>query len=593
MGDRAGLERALEGLRNNCRQSEAVQERGNCVVLAGPGSGKTRTLTVALARALFEDVQEPRGIACITYNNESAYELQDRLVTLGISPSRQVFIGTVHAFALSQVIVPYARCLFPEFTDSIAVATRAQTRQAVQLAFEEVGGYGDSGDRWRFAQEKRRRDVDRTAQSWRGRNPELADFIEAYERILRRQALVDFDDMPLLAYRMVNDNAWVARAIVARYPALFVDEYQDLGVALHELVVELCFGAGARLFAVGDPDQSIYAFTGAHPELLEALAKDTRVRPIRLRINYRCARNIVSASIGVLQEARDYDVPDDASDGDVTFLQVDGGLLAQAECIFDRIVPELRAVGIPLSEIAILYRGAAQGDYVASAAAQRSIEFLRADSNALVPRNNPVARFIEACAAWICGGWKLADPPFTRLSRLATDLVFPGGASAKDRLRIEQELMAFLGDARDHTESTNLWLSRFQHDVLSRWRQSVHGGTDDWDVVGEILRRTSMGSDRDLPVAEFCGRQSESGRLTLSTLHSSKGREFKAVIMFAMNSDIIPDWRDKTAQQIREARRLFYVGVTRTEDQLYFVCGQGRESLLVREFRERLSRNTT
>lgn len=274
MPDLAAFNRAIDELQNNERQLEAVRERRNCVVLAGPGSGKTKTLTIAMARALLEDVQEPRGIACITYNNESAYELQDRLATFGISPSHQVFVGTVHSFALSQVITPYARCLYPEFSQFVAVATRAQADEAVRVAFTEIGGQGDAGDRWRFAQEKRRRDVDRTAPSWRGRNPELAAFIEAYERVLRRHAVVDFDDMPLMAYRMVKANAWVANAILARFPVLFVDEYQDLGVALHELVVELCFGAGIRLFAVGDPDQSIYAFTGAHPDLLDALSRD-------------------------------------------------------------------------------------------------------------------------------------------------------------------------------------------------------------------------------------------------------------------------------------------------------------------------------
>lgn len=290
----------------------------------------------------------------------------------------------------------------------------------------------------------------------------------------------------------------------------------------------------------------------------------------------------------MLQEERDYTVPEDTSDGEVTFLQVDGSLVDLAQAVFDGIIPELRSSGIPLSKIAVLYKTAIQGDYVANVAAQNAIDVLRADNNALVRRNNPVSRFVEACAAWVSGGWRTADPPFARLSREAAILVLPVGAAASDRLRIEQDLIAFLESTRSYTESTNSWLVRFQRNVLQQWRQSINGSTDDWDVVDEMLRRTSPSNGFDISVAEFCGRSTEDGRLNLSTLHSSKGREFNAVVMFAMNADLIPDWRDRTPQQVREARRLFYVGVTRAEERLYFVCRQGQESRFVKEFRERL-----
>ena len=94
-------------LKKNPEQLAAVQEKGHCIVVAGPGSGKTKTLTVAMARALMEDVIDPRGVACITYNNECAIELETRLTKFGISSSDRNFIGTVHSFALTQVIAPY------------------------------------------------------------------------------------------------------------------------------------------------------------------------------------------------------------------------------------------------------------------------------------------------------------------------------------------------------------------------------------------------------------------------------------------------------------------------------------------------------
>jgi superfamily I DNA/RNA helicase len=173
MADRRLLNAAIQEIRENSEQLEAVFERGHCVVLAGPGSGKTKTLTVAMARALLEDVREPRGIACITYNNECAIELETRLSRLGVEPSDRVFIGTIHSFALTQVILPYARCAMPEVASGIRIATRSECRKAIETAHSLVLGDNENPhERWKFAEEKRRRDVDRDHPSWRGKKME-------------------------------------------------------------------------------------------------------------------------------------------------------------------------------------------------------------------------------------------------------------------------------------------------------------------------------------------------------------------------------------------------------------------------------------
>ncbi|TIU80632.1 MAG: ATP-dependent helicase, partial [Mesorhizobium sp.] len=183
--DRA-LIHALAELKTNPEQAAAVVETRHCVVLAGPGSGKTKTLTTAMARVLVQDVIEPRGVACITYNNECAIELETRLARLGVTPGDRAFIGTVHGFALSQVIGPYARCVSVGLPENFRVATRSEARAAVELAYRNViNDGGDPHRRWEFASEKRKRDVDRSRPEWRTRNPELAAFIEAYEAELR------------------------------------------------------------------------------------------------------------------------------------------------------------------------------------------------------------------------------------------------------------------------------------------------------------------------------------------------------------------------------------------------------------------------
>lgn len=595
MADRRLLKAALEEFTGNPEQLEAVFERGHCVVLAGPGSGKTKTLTVAMARALLEDVEEPRGIACITYNNECAIELETRLNGLGIAPDDRVFIGTVHSFALTQVIFPYARCVMPELGTDIRVASRSECRAAVEAAHRcVIGGHENPHERWRFAEEKRRRDVDRDHPVWRENNPVLAEFVEAYEAELRRQNLIDFDDMPLLALHIIREHEWVRRSLRAKFPVLFVDEYQDLGHALHELVLLLTFDAGVRLFAVGDPDQSIYGFLGANPELLESLLSRSGVREIRLRFNYRCGKSIIEASMAALGEERDYSGPDGAEDGNLDFHGVDGDLAEQADIIFTTLLPSLQSEGTPLEQIAVLYRWAKHGDEVATKAMAHGVPIVRADANALVKRSSRLSRLIEASARWVAGGWKDVDPPFGRLAAEACALVLGPGASEEERLEIQAELIRFLRSTINSGMSTHEWLTAFRRDVLTGWRQRARTITEDWDAIDQMIERTDPTKDaaNDLPLGHFGGRIEGSGRLNLSTLHSAKGREFDAVIMFAINDDVIPNYYERTNEaQLREARRQFYVGVTRARANLHLVFKRKANSELVAELYKRIQQS--
>lgn len=580
MSSRLALARSLAELEQNREQSESVQERGNCVVLAGPGSGKTKTLTTAMARALIEDVIDPRGVACITYNNECAIELETRLARFGIMSSERNFIGTVHSFALTQVIAPYARCISGLLPNNFRVATRSESRSAVEAAYETI--FGDGGDphkRWRSAEVKRRRDVDRDLNIWREQNPELASFIEAYESELRRQNLIDFDDMPLIAFRMIKHHSWIREALHARFPVLFVDEYQDLGHALHELVLLLCFEGGIRLFAVGDVDQSIYGFTGANPELLQSLTTRRGVRTIRLRFNYRSGARIIRASLGALGEERDYHGVESSREGELTFWPVQGSHTIQAQHIAEAVLPALIGRGFQAGQIAVLYRAAWLGDKVAEAFESRGIAFVRNDSNALVMRSSRLARFIEACAGWVTGGWHIADPPYSSLLSQAISLIYGGGADESEKQRVSLQLISFLRTGINAGESTHVWLLRFYHELITPWKIVACNAHQEWEICMEMINRTDPASGHDLPLNIFSGRIDGAGRITLSTLHSAKGREFDAVIMFGVNNGDLPNARDSQNDwALREARRLFYVGVTRPRMELCLVFQEKNHS---------------
>lgn len=260
---RAPYRVAAEELRPNPEQWQAYQSDGHCVVLAGPGSGKTKTLTIKMARILAEDVEQPRGIACITFNSECAGELRRRLERLGVREGRNVFIGTIHSFCLKNVVHPYARLAGLDLPPDVTVAVPSEQERLFGEAFAAVyGGIPPTGWRTSFDQ-YRRTHIDRHAATWRGDDGDMAQLIEDYEHRLRLSGLIDFDDMVIVGLRLIEEHDWIRRCLRARFPVLVVDEYQDLGLPLHRIVTALCFKSGVRLLAVGDPDQSIYGFTGA------------------------------------------------------------------------------------------------------------------------------------------------------------------------------------------------------------------------------------------------------------------------------------------------------------------------------------------
>ena len=447
MSDRTLYLRAANELRRNPGQWAAYESESHCVVLAGPGSGKTKTLTIKLARILAEDVQEPRGVACITYNNECTRELEQRLDVLGVEPGDRVFIGTVHSFSLTQIVLPYAKTARMGLPDEFRVASQSEQRGALERAYDRVIARGEDPHRfWRLSMDRYRRShLDRDTAAWRETDPLCARLVIAYEEELRARGLIDFDDMPLLSVRALRENEWLQEAICAKYPVLIVDEYQDLGRALHRMVMGLCFSTGIRLFAVGDVDQSIYGFTGARPEVLQRVSEREDVETVRLRLNYRCGSRIVTASQYALGENRDYETPEEAAEGTIYFHPLRGSYEQQAAYLFETLLPATiaRMPDLTLGEIGILYPAAWIGNSVAEAAQEHGFGIIRADGNAIYPRSSRLMRWLEQCAVWCCNGWQTGKPRFSKLVAEGSRIFSEALVSDDDKLTFQRDLLSF------------------------------------------------------------------------------------------------------------------------------------------------------
>ena len=145
----------------------------------------------------------------------------------------------------------------------------------------------------------------------------------------------------------------------------------------------------------------------------------------------------------------------------------------------------------------------------------------------------------------------------------------------------------------DGKTSTHSWLLKFKREVFSPWLARKRTISEQWENLDEMIKRTDVTQNGvDLLMSHFCGDTSGSGAINLSTFHSSKGREFRAVVLLGMNEDIIPNWHSRNdLKKLSAERREFYVAVTRAEEELHIVFRKGSHSPFVRELYDRTQQN--
>ena len=555
----------------NPMQAEAYEYDGHCAVLAGPGSGKTRVLTAKIARLLNQRALGPRGVACVTYNNDTVREVRKRLREVGLIPGKRLFVGTVHGFCLACVVAPFGHLFKEELEPGMTVAGSRQRDQAFIKAISDLGLNGKNAIlRVQFEKYRRThplRDDDRWDE-----NPELARLTEAYESNLQNLSLLDFDGMVILALDLIRHQEFVRSALEARFPYLVVDEYQDLGYPLHLIVKSLMRDTQIEVFAVGDPDQSIYGFTGSDAKYLQSLAQHPDVYQVDFGMNYRSAQMIIDGSQVVLapDKPRDHKSARMGEAGEIFFVKCKEGIVQQAEFIASRIIPCFRQQGIPSDQIAILYIDKWDAAVLSRALTEAGIKY--AGERNLHYQRTHFTRWLEDIAEW-CSMF-----PDTRHGPSLEDLFsFYGQMNEEAGISHNaRDLSAHVKffDVVSSVAMPNMplpsWLKKLDSflnlDVVLNARKVYPEDLESWISVKEsCLDGKALAQFKLDDFARSGGRPDT---VTLTTLHSSKGLEYDVVIMPGLEEGRIPRYWAKSGDDLAEARRVFYVGMTRARDSI-------------------------
>lgn len=563
-------------------QRAALIASGNLVIIAGPGSGKTRTVVARAGYLLSAQISPLRGLAAITFTNQAATELREGLARLGVIQPARLFAGTVHSFCLAEIL-PYARLVGVELPGLDALLTDTEERALLEECADDEGV-----NYWAL------REVFTSLRRRLAAGEDVRDQRDAYVRAVRRyeskcdrHRIWDFEGIVLATVRLLRKHPEVAAVVKARFPVVMIDEYQDLGAALHSLV-EMLLEAGVQITAVGDVDQSIYGWAGGAPEYLDALCARDDFTVRRLITNYRSGSAVVAAAELALTHARGWRADPDREDpGTLEFRVVDGGVEDQAQHAA-LAVRELLDAGVAPHEIAVLLRFRAPlGPLVEQRLTEAGVAVRFEGSSSSV--TTELGRWLESAALYttrLSPGVNAGPPPVgadSLLGRLESLSRASGHARASHGrlIRIVSLHRTLLGSAPNSTTTVKDWSQRVSSELGLHQIASAIG---DPRTIKELEALES--APDDLLLAEFASDSMGTGKVAVSTYHGAKGRTFTAIVLPGLTEGVVPAWGGKPwdprplqGVKLEEERRTFYVALTRSRGSVLLqVSPSGRDT---------------
>lgn len=556
----------LNLIQSDDAQFRAYQSMVNTVLIAGPGSGKTRVLSLKAVVLSKLSIHKPEGLACISFSRESVRELKTRLNQYGYVSSNKDFIGTVHSFSLLHVIQPFAH-LYPEYNIKYPIKIipydvsnqiYSKVLKEMRLTNKDVN-IGDI--------HKHR------ALSLKGisaveipSTPQIEEAAKKYEKYLLETEYLDFTSIINISATIIREKEFVRKSLKCRFPWLLVDEYQDLGKALHEMVLELVFNADIKLYAVGDENQSIYGFNGGYPDFLKELTKYDDIFPIYLTANYRSSKHIIEASLETLKLDPPYPTyvaqKRVSEQADFTFIECGTDMHEQYQIVAQKIIPKLLTQEIPLNEIGILVQSNEEVASMANALQFNNIPFFIAKWRF---ENSAVLVWLQECASW-CNDKR--SQSFQELFKFWDSLIHNHKDSRKELSLIQRKVMFHSAITKAKSiEGTLEWIDYIVNKLeLLKTLDQSEMYPNEVDNIETLIDEARLHNLKGSTIERLAKLGAPNNEVTITTRHSSKGLEFETVIMLGMDEDKFPSYYHQgNALAIAEDQRLCYVCVSRAK----------------------------
>ena len=602
-------------------QREAVGHLdGPMLILAGPGSGKTRVVTHRIANMLNHGVR-PWQIAALTFTNKAADEMRMRVDTL--SPGQPVWMGTFHRFC-AQLLRRHATMV--GLSENYSIYDTSDSKQAMKRAIAAAGVSTTHASPDQIASSiSHAKNRLTTPEMLEGHALKPRDAIAArvypvYQKQLLTANAVDFDDLLLHIAKLLWENPEIRSELDNKYKYILVDEYQDTNLAQYAIVRALSIDQ-PNLAVTGDPDQSIYGWRGADLNNILDFEKDyPSVKTVRLEQNYRSTPNVLRVADQLIRHNRrrkPKKLFTENAEGVPVILRFYEDGYQEADSIVDEIANAVMTQGLRPSDFAIFCRMNAMTRSLEHAFRNRSIPYQIVNGLEFYQRreikdllaylhliNNPnhdvaLTRIInvptrgigaktverirnhadqhgitmlEAArqAERVAGLAKRSQSMVRKFINLYDNLSVKATAPLEDLLRFlveeisfEQHLEKTSVDQQDGTSLANV------DELISAAVEFDRQHPDDGSLEA-FLEQVALVADTDA----FDGTNE---RVTLMTLHAAKGLEFPHVFIIGVEDDMLPHKRSKESEsELEEERRLLFVGITRAKQWLQLSCCKRR-----------------
>lgn len=581
---------------NTAQQRAVCHETGPMLVLAGPGSGKTTVLLCRISRLLERGLAKPQEILALTFSKAAAEEMKSRFENL--NGASGVSFGTFHSIFFRILRSRYGWNVEQIFQEE---ERRSILRNSIEAEKWDIPDLEEYISQFFSQLSLMNSELEQPNRFTPTGMPveEFRKLYRAYEGYKERHEKLDFDDMLTQCYQLLREDAAVREYWQRKYKFILVDEFQDVNQAQFACL-QILAERHQNLFVVGDDDQSIYAFRGARPDfLLRFPTLYPAAKKVTLNTNYRSTERIVNLAERVIGNNEVRFVKNmkgigEAGDKVTFFLAEDAA--KEAAHIAEKI-GRLLDEGVPLTEIAVIYRTNLQGGAFARELYKRGIPYDLRDNSGNV-YEHWVAK--DLLAYLLLAENEESDSALRRILNkpkryIGKDLLAEAEAMPYTLLRSFFACPSLKGWQEENLENLRIDLNQIRkrtpYDALKYIRKVI--GYDEYLEEFAAYRRTSAQvlqeiADEIMETAKDCAdvrsfreqlerlslQMKEQSRkkgqkrngVALMTMHGAKGLEFRAVFLPSLVEGIVP--HEKGMDTVAEERRLFYVAMTRASEKL-------------------------